>query len=272
MKNKKIKALPILLALLMVLCIVPSVSAKAATPIPVPVPTPTPTTTSKDTIKIVGVYVYNSQYKMVGDVNSAKTQYYLPTGITNGKFAVSLSGLTKQHKCTVKVQVTKGNSTYYQRQQDGQASYYEFTYFPNLNAGEYTVTITVSGTYVNKKVHTMKLNVYKESVYYYVNSMYRSLGYSGDAKQMAVKLSSGTVSARTCATTAYRAGSTRNRDGAYMVDAFYSGLLGRYHDQSGYNYWCANLASGTLTKDQVFDGFIYSTEFQNKVRGMGITW
>ena len=62
---------------------------------------------------------------------------------------------------------------------------------------------------------------------------------------------------------------SRNYSNTDYVKQLYRAFMGREYDEAGLNNW-VNKLNGGATKGQVFDGFVYSQEFQKICAGSGI--
>ena len=62
----------------------------------------------------------------------------------------------------------------------------------------------------------------------------------------------------------------KNLDNGEYVKVLYRTFLGRECDQSGYEYWKWQLDSGSMSRDDVINGFAYSAEFSNIMAKYGL--
>lgn len=262
MKIKKIKSLPILLAFLMVLCILPVVPSKAA--------------------EKIQVYKFNIGSGAQNDYTYGQpaTRSYLQAGTQSPYLNVMTKNMASGTRYNVRYEVYKGTALvdYGNKQNiaaNGAASFninYRFT------EGKYTVKIILSSARYETTRYELSLMVYSSTSISYINGLDKGANNGSYAlsaytrAQKAYELSCGSISARQAAEYVITRSKMIGLSNTQYVDKLYNVLLDRNYDVAGRNYWIGELESGRKTRSGVLWGFLNSQEFKNNMTKRGFTW
>lgn len=270
MNKKKIKLLPLMLALFMALCVMPATPAKAATKaLPVK-------------IKSMGLLdSLNNKPKNFRNLIGS-TGYY-QAGFTGTSLIIDTTGATNK-SYNLSVVVTRNGKTVHSESKSVVGD--RITYkLPSLSSGEYRIAVTVKAPNASSYTANMTLRTFGSKYYTECARLNNSLDGYADCASLAYKMSTGSLNARGMANEVYKCIGRRLTSNpidpyldmnaeAYVAD-LYNGLLNRNYDKGGFDYWVNKIKAGNYSatvQKQVYDGFVYSAEYQNRMRNLGITW
>lgn len=255
MKTKSLKILSVLLVLAMMLSVVPAAKVSAA---------------GKDFVGVtkVKLWVQNS---------SAYKRYDYRLYCLEGEKPViepTITGLAKGHKYNYELTLYKDHKYFYGYQSYNLTKTSPLAVLPELSAGNYMIEYKLFGDDVVAKEFNFELNVMKKNAFDFTNNLYTYFGISMDENLFIYSkgLSQNLDSAKYVAGNVFRRSNLMNYSNDVFVKTLYKGLLQREYDNGGLSYWKGKLDSNKLTKAQVYQEFVNSSEFKNLCKNKGLAW